>query len=632
VPRRAGSFLVVPPPSRRRRWALLAVLLVVVAAVLLLLRRPEAEAPEEDAPAASTERRSPAPTTPGRPAGPSSPAPEAPAAERPAALAPFTGRIVSSEDGQPVVGAEVTFLAPEGATSVRSGPDGRFRLVPSRVGPHQLAAVLAEGFVPFGPAWGQSPIRLVAPAPAGTPELVVPLDPEVRLSGRVEAADGGAPIAGATVALRVPGAQPGLLGPERSWTTDAQGAFSGGAPPEGLVVAHAAGFASAAEPLRGSGRTRTVTLRLSRLPEDAPPDRVLAGRVVEANGVPVPDAVVTLGAGHGRGRGGNAILPPPVTTDGQGRFRFEGVPAQLGWAQASAGDLLSDRVAVEAGTTEVELTVRPGGVLAGRVLHADGRPATAFALQLVRLRRPEPARTLSIVDPEGRWEVRGLSAGAWELQALSADSGPSDRVRVDLPATPAARVEKDIRLRTGRGLQGVVKDANSQQPVPGARVAMESSPGEDSVLVRTGTFTGPDGRFSLEGLPDTPVSVAVEADGYNRRIVTLPRGRTEVTVSLRPVATDGSPATDLVGIGAVVNRNDDGLVLGNLVASGGAAAAGLRPGDVVLRVDGQTIAELGFVDAISRLRGEEGTVVRLEVRRADGTTTTVDVVRRPISF
>jgi S1-C subfamily serine protease len=179
----------------------------------------------------------------------------------------------------------------------------------------------------------------------------------------------------------------------------------------------------------------------------------------------------------------------------------------------------------------------------------------------------------------------------------------------------------------------VVKDANSQQPVPGARVAMESSPGEDSVLVRTGTFTGPDGRFSLEGLPDTPVSVAVEADGYNRRIVTLPRGRTEVTVSLRPVATDGSPATDLVGIGAVVNRNDDGgLVLGNLVASGGAAAAGLRPGDVVLRVDGQTIAELGFVDAISRLRGEEGTMVRLEVRRADGSTTTVDVVRRPISF
>jgi S1-C subfamily serine protease len=152
------------------------------------------------------------------------------------------------------------------------------------------------------------------------------------------------------------------------------------------------------------------------------------------------------------------------------------------------------------------------------------------------------------------------------------------------------------------------------------------------VLVRTGTFTGPDGRFELEGLPEVPVSVAVEAERYNRRIVTLPRGKTQVDVALRPVATDQTPATDLVGIGAVVGRNDDGLVLGNLVASGGAAAAGLHQGDVVLRVDGQTIAELGFEEAISRLRGEEGTMVRLDVRRADGTTATVDVIRRPISF
>ena len=175
--------------------------------------------------------------------------------------------------------------------------------------------------------------------------------------------------------------------------------------------------------------------------------------------------------------------------------------------------------------------------------------------------------------------------------------------------------------------------ASTQQPVPGARVAMESSPGEDSVLIRTGTFTGPDGRFEIEGLPDAPASVAVEAEHYNRRIVTLPRGRTQVQVSLRPVATDQTPATDLVGIGAVVKyQNRDGLMLGDLVASGGAAAAGLHPGDVVLRVDGQMVAELGFEEAISRLRGEEGTMVRLDVRRADGTTATVDVIRRPISF
>jgi hypothetical protein len=607
-------------------------LVVVLAVVLFLLTRREAPGDDALAPARPSASTAAHAVSASPAAEASAPAAEpVPSPERQPTLAPFTGRILSAEDGRPVQGAEVTFLAPEGAVSVRSGPDGRFRLVPSRPGPHQLAAVIAEGYVPFGPGWGQSPIRLVAPAPPGTPELVLSLDPEVKLTGRVEAADGGTPIAGATVTLRIPGSQPGLLSPEPSWTTDGQGSFSGIAPPEGLVVAHATGFATAAEPLRGGGRTRSVTLRLTRLPEDAAAERVLSGRVVEPGDVPVPDAVVTLGAGRGRGRGGGP-MPAPVTSDAQGRFRFEGVPSQVGWAQASAGDLLSDRVAVEAGDAELVLTVRPGGVLGGRVLHSDGRPATAFALKLTRLRRFDPSRTLSIVDPDGRWEVRGLPAGTWELQALAADSGPSDRVRVELPTSPGARVEKDLRLHGGRHLTGVVRDTNTQQPVVGARVAMESSPGEDSVLVRTGTFSGPDGRFELEGLPDVPASVAVEADGYNRRIVTLPRGRTEVEVALRPVANDQTPATDLVGIGAVVGRNDDGLVLGNLVASGGAAAAGLHPGDVVLRVDGLPVAELGFEEAISRLRGEEGTVVRLDVRRADGTTTTVDVIRRPISF
>jgi hypothetical protein len=37
---------------------------------------------------------------------------------------PFTGRLVSAEDGRPVVGAEVTFLAPEGATPCARAPTG----------------------------------------------------------------------------------------------------------------------------------------------------------------------------------------------------------------------------------------------------------------------------------------------------------------------------------------------------------------------------------------------------------------------------------------------------------------------------------------------------------------------------
>ena len=450
------------PPRRRRTWFWSVALLGLLAAALLvwLLReRPVAEAPPSAAAPRATGSSAPGPRAERSTESKAEEAAPAPREVR-AALPPFTGRVLSGADGRGIAGAEVTFFAPEGATSVRSGPDGRFQLVPSRAGPHQLAAVLAEGYVPFGPEWGQSPIRLVAPAPPGTPELVLSLEPEIRLKGRVEAQDGGAPIGGATVTLRLPGSQPGVLSSERRWTTDGRGEFSGPAPGEGMLLAQAAGFAPAVEPLRGTGETRTVTLRLKAASANAAPEPPLAGRVVDDRGAPVPDAVVTLGVTR-RPREGGSVLPAPVASDAQGRFRFEAVPAQVGWAQARAGDLLSERVGVEPGQAEVVLTVHPGGVLAGRVVHSDGRPATAFALQLVRLRRGEPSRTLSVVDPDGQWEVRGLASGAWELQALAADSGPSERVPGGAPGlarraggegAPAARRPAADRCGAGHDL------------------------------------------------------------------------------------------------------------------------------------------------------------------------------------
>jgi hypothetical protein len=256
--------MVVHPSSRRRRWALLAVLMRVAAAVLLffLLRRP-ADAPDEDAPAPSSASRAPAPA-PARPAGPSSDAPEPtpPVAERPRCSLPFTGRIVSSEDGRPVIGAEVTFLAPEGATSVRTGPDGRFRLVPSRAGPHQLAAVLAEGYVPFGPAWGQSPsVSSPRRRPARRSSCFRSTRGAVERPGR----GGGRGSAHRRRHRRAPdrGRAAGLLGPERSWTTDAQGAFSGGAPPEAWRWRTPPGSPTRRAPAGGAG-TRAPSPSASR--------------------------------------------------------------------------------------------------------------------------------------------------------------------------------------------------------------------------------------------------------------------------------------------------------------------------------------------------------------------------------
>jgi carboxyl-terminal processing protease len=68
------------------------------------------------------------------------------------------------------------------------------------------------------------------------------------------------------------------------------------------------------------------------------------------------------------------------------------------------------------------------------------------------------------------------------------------------------------------------------------------------------------------------------------------------------------------GVGLTVSPAEEGLlVTGSL--RGPAHHAGIKPGDVIVRVDGERAARLGFEHAISLIPGEAGTVVRLTVRR-----------------
>ncbi len=71
------------------------------------------------------------------------------------------------------------------------------------------------------------------------------------------------------------------------------------------------------------------------------------------------------------------------------------------------------------------------------------------------------------------------------------------------------------------------------------------------------------------------------------------------------------------GVGLSVGKAEDGLNVLAALATSPAAAAGVLPGDVIIAIDGESIAGLPLDEAVRKLRGEVGTTVTVTVRRAD---------------
>jgi carboxyl-terminal processing protease len=71
------------------------------------------------------------------------------------------------------------------------------------------------------------------------------------------------------------------------------------------------------------------------------------------------------------------------------------------------------------------------------------------------------------------------------------------------------------------------------------------------------------------------------------------------------------------GIGASLQKTEDGLVITAVFDGSPAKAAGLMPGDIIQAVDGETTKGVAIETSISRIKGEEGTEVALTVQPKD---------------
>ena len=215
---------------------------------------------------------------------------------------------------------------------------------------------------------------------------------------------------------------------------------------------------------------------------------------------------------------------------------------------------------------------------------------------------------------------------------MARDAAPAaeERVRVETVA------EIELRLRRAGRLRGRVIDGSTQNPIAGARVELEGTLGGDdsAVPLVAATVSDDSGSFALSGLGRGPFSLVSGAPGHHGRItsgLTLDEGGegAPITIDLTPTDPGEAPKLELVGIGAVLQGQGDALVIVAVMPAGGAAEAQLGAGDQIVDIDGVPVTELGFAAAIERIRGPEGSVVLLRVRRSGGESD-VTVPRRRI--
>lgn len=604
---------------------------VIVAAVLLVLglgwalwpeERPPASAPGVVAPLADPEVPQGAAMRSARgdpfPSGAITPKPT------PESLPCVRGRVVDAITNVGVPGALVVLATSRGAQQMQAGWGGNFGFTVEEGGQVTVAEVSAQGYFSFLPRWGHSPIELTLTSGTCVTDLVLTLTPIVEYRGVVLGPD-GEPVGGASVTLSTDEEPPGA-----PMTSAADGTFSFSAQDGAVLVARHPRFSPGAATVDfRAGVTRELVIKLGAPGPDAGVLRAtLKGVVVDARDAGMPGAQVR--ALQRVTEEADARLEGETETDGQGAFSFD-VDGPGPWTVFAVVPGVLSTPVTTAGEPVV-LRVLAGTELRGRVSDSGGRAVQSFSVMIghrdgpLRLEREDVRH---VVDPEGKFSIKGLAPGTAEVVVAALGFAPSDPLEVELSLTAPATV--DVKLRGGAKVAGQVIDRTTRAPIAGARVSLESQ-AESTLNAMPSARTDADGGFVLGSVRPGRRSIFFTAEQHHARLVSVETREGETAgpllIDLGAIEKGEDPRLELVGIGAVLEAKGDALVIKQALPGGGAAEAGLGAGDGIVFIEGQPVVKLGFAGGVEAIRGPEGTYVKLEVRRADGSVTSMVVPRR----
>ena len=236
-----------------------------------------------------------------------------------------------------------------------------------------------------------------------------------------------------------------------------------------------------------------------------------------------------------------------------------------------------------------------------------------------------------------RWSIAAaglalLAGTACQIGAAPAAEPMPSATPAPMASTSVGSTNADARQPQASG--SAAAPASSRPPPPSNETASPGLSASDAPTLPE--LIPPDKPFALaEGVPEELAVVwevwSLLADEHVDRAEFDAEEFTEAAIRGLLTALD-DPHTNYVrpeafgienadiqgrfeGIGAHVSMNTDGrLVVVAPIADSPAEKAGIRPGDIILEVDGESIAGLSLVEAVSKIRGQRDTIVRLLVQ------------------
>lgn len=375
--------------------------------------------------------------------------------------------------------------------------------------------------------------------------VTIPLPESTRLAGQVLDSRGD-PVPHAMVRVAVDEGMSRALA--RQATCDARGEFvMEGLPQRRVAVLAVHETASSA--------TRYVDLsqdsaRQERLVLVLDATEVIRGRVEFSNGQPAGEAVVQaeMSSMNMRNRVEQTLRGQLLTpADPSGNFELRGLlPGTYLLRAAPPGTPPQRRLAwlvppvqAETGGRDVVLRIYRGGTIQGQVRRDDNSIPENFSVVL------RGAGGIAQSGSDGRFVVQGVPEGAHTLyitgQGFITKQVPGVQVQEGQQTDVGV-----LMLQRGRQLKGQVLKANGA-PVAEATVSVSQALKGSGVVVGSAaeleyglqqTRTGPDGRFTFEGLPIGPLQLGAEHPQEGRSEFTqIPPGVADLTQNLQLVTT-----------------------------------------------------------------------------------------------